>query len=485
MRDTVVCFDKGKIMKKFLAMFMLASTSVFGMINLHEDSLNNKTIHFYLSSSFDNEYCSLSDELNLENEVIYVDNEVNVDKNISLNPEKSDSELIFEMSGLDSSVRTNNSVEENERYIGYVETAVKRFEDLENSQINGDKQLIFRQREIVYRLQNLEEEIGLQIDELDNKYREINDKIVSQYMSVDGKVDNSLKKEHNKVLNQLVYLKEALRISVKRIDPRTDSSKRLKQIFEDFEIDDTLKGSKDFECALNRLGILNGKIRVTRLNSLEDLVLNSSISETILSSLICTNLRRLKLIDYKKSEKLRQLMQNVLCNADKLEELDFSHNELSGADLDNLIQMGNWTSHIKVLNLSNNRINGIPEVLSRFKNLETLNLNDNWVNKKKNSPKEDKEHFSDIISFINKEGNLPNLNELHIAGFKGNPGEKKWILPKQLRVLEIDGESFDYIPENRIDIISGPSCQMYEQKKLKCTIYLKDFTRRNSYILGC
>ncbi len=485
--DTIVCFDKGKIMKRFLAMLIFVSSNVSGMVRLHDNnSLNNEEFYpLYSSSSFDNEYFGKVDELNIEDEVIYIDHEIKVDNNIPHNPEKTDSELIFEMSGIDSSIRTNSNSEVDDRYIGYVEAGVKRFEILENykKQLNPNKQLISEQKELVYHLQNLENDIISQMDDLTNKHREIQNKIASQYMSMDGKVCDDLKQESYKVLTQLVYLKEALRLSVKRIDSRIDSSNRLNKIFENFELDKALKNSKDFEYITNRLGVLNGKIKVNRLNSLEDLVLNGNTAEKISASLICPNLKRLKLIDYKKSEKLRRLMRDILCNANKLEELNFSCNQLNGEDLNRLIQMEDWPSHIKVLNLCNNEINGIPKVLNRFKNLEILNLNDNWGNKNENNFEENQEYFSDIISFINKNGNLPNLKELHISGFKRNSG-KKWPLPKQLRVLEIDGESIDCIPENRVDVISGPSCQMYEEKKLKCTIYLKDLTRRNSYIFG-
>ena len=480
-----MCFDKGKIMKRFLAMLIFVSSSVSGMVGLHDNnSLNNEVFYpLCSSSSFDNEYFNKIDDLNIEDEVIYIDREITVDDNISYNPEKSDSELIFEMSGIDSSARTNSNSEVDDRYIGYVENAVKRFEILENykKQLSPSKQLISEQKELAYHLQNLEDEIISQMDNLSNKYKEIQDKIASQYMYMEEKAHDNLKQESYRVLTQLFYLKEALRLSVKRVDSQMDSSSRLSKVFENFELDEILKNSKDFEYITNRLVTLSGKIKVIRLNSVEDLVLNYNVAEKISSSLICPNLRKLKLVDYKKSEKLRRLMRDILCNASKLEELNFSYNQLSAEDFNNLIQMEDWPSHIKILNLCNNNIRGIPEVFNRFKNLEVLNLNNNWGDKNGDNFEENKEYFSDIISFINKKGNLPNLRELHISGFKRNSDEK-WSLPKQLRVLEIDGESFDYIPENRIDVIIGPSCQMYEQKKLKCTIYLKDLTRRNSCI---
>lgn len=483
-RDTIVCFDKGKIMKKFLAMLIFVSSSVSGMVGLHDNnSLNNEVFYpLYSSSSSDNEYFIKENELDIEDEVIYVDHEINVDDNISHNLERSDSELIFEISGIDSA-RTNNNSGVNNKYIGYIESAVKKFEILENykKQLSPSKQLISEQKELVYHIQNLEDEIISQMDDLSEKYKEVQDKIASQYMFIDGKVCDDLKQKSYKILAQLVCLKEALRLSVKRIDSRVDSPNRLNKIFEDFELDESLKNSKGFEYITNRLSVLNGKIKVIRLNSLEDLVLNNNIAEKISSSLICPSLKKLKLVDYKKSEKLRRLMRDILCNTHKLEELNFSDNRLSGEDLNCLIRTEDWPSHIKILNLRNNYINGIPEVLNRFTNLEVLNLNDNWGNKNMDNFEENQEYFSDIISFINKKGNLPNLKELHISGFKRNSDEK-WSLPKQLRVLEIDGESINCIPENRIDIISGPSCQMYEKKKLKCTVYLKDLTRRNSYI---
>lgn len=472
-------------MKRFFAMLIFVSSSASGMVGLHDNnSLNNEAFYpLYSSSSFDNEYFNKMDELNIEDEVIYVDHEITVDDNISHNPEKSDSEMIFEISGIDSSVRTDSNSEENNKYIRYIETAVKKFEisEIYKKQLSSSKQFVLEQKELAFHLQNLEDEIISQMDDLSNKYKEIQDKITSQYVSIEGRVCNDLKQERYKILTQLFYLKEALRLSIKRINSLRDSPNKLSKIFEDFELDEVLKNSKDFEYVKGRLYALNGKIKVIRLNSLEDLVLNNNVSEKISSSLICPNLRKLKLVDYKENEKLRQLMRNILCNANKLEELNFSDNQLSGEDLKRLIQTEDWPSHIKILNLRNNSIDLIPEVLNRFKNLEVLNLNDNWKSKNEYNFEKNQEYFSDIISFINKKGNLQNLKELHISGFNRNSDEK-WSLPQQLRVLEIDGESISCIPENRIDVICGPSCQMYEKKKLKCTVYLKDLTRRDSYI---
>ena len=115
-------------------MLIFVSSSVSGMVGLHDNnSLNNEVFYpLCSSSSFDNEYFNKIDDLNIEDEVIYIDREITVDDNISYNPEKSDSELIFEMSGIDSSARTNSNSEVDDRYIGYVENAVKRFEILEN-----------------------------------------------------------------------------------------------------------------------------------------------------------------------------------------------------------------------------------------------------------------------------------------------------------------------------------------------------------------
>lgn len=109
---------------------------------------------------------------------------------------------------------------------------------------------------------------------------------------------------------------------------------------------------------------------------------------------------------------------NYIFDLANLEELNLSNNEISGAiqaEIHNL-------KKLKILDLSNNKMTGVPAEIGQLKNLEILNLSNNL-----------------LTGLPHELGNLQNLKELNLSGNNYSQQDLDIILkklPKEITIIK-------------------------------------------------
>ncbi len=398
------------------------------------------------------------DESEIERRFAYIqekNKDANVEQNIDANAFKNeDWSGIFDLS---ESSRINSRKESNKT--AKIRSEVEEYQRLEKEKNKPGlyEKSTKNQEEIVESLRTREQNIRDEIDKLNFKLKDIGETSLKFFIEdADPKCHYELGKEKQKTLEELVYLQEALRISVKDIDTRNNSTDSLEKVFIPVTLDEeSLRNLRSVNPKLK--GVLDrliptsnpGLKKVIHLNSLEEFTLDCNVildMVTFYSNkfgriqlfLNCPNLRKLKVINYSESNETKQLVQNMLCSASNLEELDLSNNRLSDVDLHTLLHMGNWLSNVKKLSLQNNSISSIPIFLYKCTKLEDLNLENNeWNPSHINSP-----NFINIKPFLCSKIGLPNLKKLNIAGIanKDNLLGTNWSFSKALDEMILDRE---------------------------------------------